>query len=97
MLTQASGWVRVNAAAIDSHGPDLVAWANAPGLVGIVVPKAERTRDLDHIAERAGNAIPVIALIESAWGLLADGVTYMITRPRHASIGELWSMPTEQV
>jgi hypothetical protein len=39
----------------------------------------------------------VIALIESAWGLLADGVTYMITRPRHASIGELWSMPTEQV
>jgi NADP-dependent 3-hydroxy acid dehydrogenase YdfG len=28
---------------------------------------------------------------------IADGITYMVTRPRHASIGELWIMPTEQV
>ncbi|SDO01849.1 SDR family NAD(P)-dependent oxidoreductase [Geodermatophilus sp. DSM 45219] len=27
---------------------------------------------------------------------VADGVTYMVTRPRHAAIGELWIMPTEQ-
>lgn len=27
---------------------------------------------------------------------IADGVTYMVTRPRHAAIGELWIMPTEQ-
>lgn len=27
---------------------------------------------------------------------IADGITYMITRPRHAAIGELWIMPTEQ-
>ncbi|WP_217573618.1 SDR family NAD(P)-dependent oxidoreductase [Streptomyces sp. GbtcB7] len=27
---------------------------------------------------------------------IADGVAYMITRPRHASIGELWIMPTDQ-
>ena len=27
---------------------------------------------------------------------IADGVTYMVTRPRHASIGELWIMPTDQ-
>ncbi|WSQ06625.1 SDR family NAD(P)-dependent oxidoreductase [Streptomyces sp. NBC_01231] len=27
---------------------------------------------------------------------IADGVAYMVTRPRHASIGELWIMPTEQ-
>jgi len=27
---------------------------------------------------------------------IADGVAYMVTRPRHASIGELWTMPTDQ-
>jgi NADP-dependent 3-hydroxy acid dehydrogenase YdfG len=27
---------------------------------------------------------------------IADGVTYMVSRPRHASIGELWIMPTDQ-
>ena len=27
---------------------------------------------------------------------IADEVTYMITRPRHASISELWIMPTDQ-
>ena len=27
---------------------------------------------------------------------IADGVVYMVTRPRHAAIGELWIMPTEQ-
>jgi NADP-dependent 3-hydroxy acid dehydrogenase YdfG len=27
---------------------------------------------------------------------IANGITYMVTRPRHASIGELWIMPTDQ-
>jgi hypothetical protein len=27
---------------------------------------------------------------------IADGVACMVTRPRHASIGELWIMPTDQ-
>ncbi|MBK3576615.1 SDR family NAD(P)-dependent oxidoreductase [Streptomyces sp. MBT65] len=27
---------------------------------------------------------------------VADGVAYMVTRPRHASVGELWIMPTDQ-
>jgi NADP-dependent 3-hydroxy acid dehydrogenase YdfG len=27
---------------------------------------------------------------------IADGVTYMVTRPRHASVSELWIMPTDQ-
>jgi NADP-dependent 3-hydroxy acid dehydrogenase YdfG len=27
---------------------------------------------------------------------IADGIAYMVTRPRHASISELWIMPTEQ-
>jgi NADP-dependent 3-hydroxy acid dehydrogenase YdfG len=28
---------------------------------------------------------------------VADGVAYMVTRPRHAAIAELWIMPTDQV
>jgi NADP-dependent 3-hydroxy acid dehydrogenase YdfG len=28
---------------------------------------------------------------------LADGVAYMVTRPRHAAVAELWMMPTDQV
>lgn len=28
---------------------------------------------------------------------IADGVAYMVTRPCHTSIGELWIMPTDQV
>ena len=28
---------------------------------------------------------------------VADGIVFMVTRPRHASIGELWIMPTDQV
>lgn len=27
----------------------------------------------------------------------ADCVDYMVTRPRHTSVGELWIMPTAQV
>ncbi len=28
---------------------------------------------------------------------IADGVAYMVTRPRHAAVSELWIMPTDQV
>jgi NADP-dependent 3-hydroxy acid dehydrogenase YdfG len=27
---------------------------------------------------------------------IADGVAYMVTRPRHAAVSELWIMPTDQ-
>lgn len=27
---------------------------------------------------------------------IADGIAFMVTRPRHASIAELWVMPTDQ-
>jgi NADP-dependent 3-hydroxy acid dehydrogenase YdfG len=27
---------------------------------------------------------------------IADGIAFMVTRPRHASVGELWMMPTDQ-
>jgi NADP-dependent 3-hydroxy acid dehydrogenase YdfG len=28
---------------------------------------------------------------------IADAITYMVTRPRHTAIAELWIMPTDQV
>jgi NADP-dependent 3-hydroxy acid dehydrogenase YdfG len=28
---------------------------------------------------------------------VADAIAYMVTRPRHTAIGELWIMPTDQV
>jgi NADP-dependent 3-hydroxy acid dehydrogenase YdfG len=28
---------------------------------------------------------------------VADGIAYMVTRPRHTAIGELWIMPTDQL
>jgi NADP-dependent 3-hydroxy acid dehydrogenase YdfG len=28
---------------------------------------------------------------------IADGIAFMVTRPRHASIAEMWVMPTDQV
>jgi NADP-dependent 3-hydroxy acid dehydrogenase YdfG len=51
------------------------------------------------------NTDEVITEIEANYGHLrmldpediADGITYMVTRPRHASISELWIMPTNQV
>jgi citrate lyase subunit beta / citryl-CoA lyase len=70
-LTRASAWVRVNPSGSDDFLVDLDRCAAVPGLAGIVVPKAERTQDLDRLAERVGPAGPVIALIESARGLLA--------------------------
>jgi NADP-dependent 3-hydroxy acid dehydrogenase YdfG len=27
---------------------------------------------------------------------IADGITYMVTRPRHAAIAEMWVMPSAQ-
>jgi NADP-dependent 3-hydroxy acid dehydrogenase YdfG len=50
------------------------------------------------------NSAEVTKDIEANWGGypeldpddIADSVTYMVTRPRHTAIGELWIMPTEQ-
>jgi NADP-dependent 3-hydroxy acid dehydrogenase YdfG len=29
--------------------------------------------------------------------VIADGIAYIVTRPRYTAIGELWIMPTEQL
>lgn len=58
--------VRINAADTPWFGADLVLLAK-PGIVGVVLPKAERPEDL-LAASRGAHGLPVLALIESALG-----------------------------
>lgn len=63
-----SGWVRVNAAQSRWIEDDLQALRAAPGLLGVVVPKAESATEVTEISCTIGSA-PVVALIESAQGV----------------------------
>ena len=69
-LQAGQAWVRINPPGSDFHEVDLAALASCPGVVGVVVPKAEDPADLDRIADLLSD-IPHIALVESARGLLA--------------------------
>jgi citrate lyase subunit beta/citryl-CoA lyase len=60
--------VRINGADTPWFEDDLAACA-APGVSGIVLPKAERGDDLDRVAARLGADMPVLALIETARGM----------------------------
>ncbi len=62
-------WVRVNAVATPWHDADLDALAEAPGLAGIIVPKAESATELGRLRERVGALTGLVALVESAFGL----------------------------
>lgn len=67
--------------------------------VGVLEPGKVDTELDSH------NSDEILAHIEENFGGftmldpedIADGITYMVTRPRHAAIAELWVMPTEQV
>lgn len=60
--------VRVNAAGTPDHLQDLESLTGAPGLLAVVLPKAESTQDVLAVGGRLG--VPVIALIETAAGVL---------------------------
>lgn len=66
--------------------------------VGVLEPGAVDTELVSHNTDEI--ATGVAAFPEGKEKLLpeniADGITYMVTRPRHMSIGELWIMPTDQ-
>jgi NADP-dependent 3-hydroxy acid dehydrogenase YdfG len=67
--------------------------------VGVLEPGAVETELVGHNTPEVRNELvdPVIGRIELlASEDIADGVVYMVTRPRHTAIGELWIMPTEQ-
>ena len=64
-------------------------------------PRARRRRHRTRLAQqRRGPRAMIDPFYEQTEVLapedIADGVAYMVTRPRHASIGELWIMPTDQ-
>ena len=63
------GWVRVNGRASPDHDADLAAVAGLPGLLGVMLPKAETAADLTAVASRTGARL--VPLVESALGLLA--------------------------
>lgn len=60
--------VRVNAAGTPWHEADLAACA-ALLLAAIMMPKAETAAGVAHAAKASGH--PVLALIETVWGLRA--------------------------
>jgi NADP-dependent 3-hydroxy acid dehydrogenase YdfG len=67
--------------------------------VGVLEPGAVETELVGHNTPEARSELvdPVIGQIEVLTAEdIADGVTYMVTRPRRTAIGELWIMPTEQ-
>jgi NADP-dependent 3-hydroxy acid dehydrogenase YdfG len=67
--------------------------------VGVLEPGGVATELGSHNNEeiRAQIIDPFVAQTEIlAPEDIADGIAYMVTRPRHASIGELWIMPTDQ-
>jgi NADP-dependent 3-hydroxy acid dehydrogenase YdfG len=66
--------------------------------VGVVEPGAVKTELNDHHKGPIRDDIETFfASIEALNAEdIADGIAYMLTRPCHAAISELWIMPTEQ-
>jgi NADP-dependent 3-hydroxy acid dehydrogenase YdfG len=66
--------------------------------VGVLEPGAVKTELNDnHQGAMRAEIDSFFASIEALDAEdIADGVAYMVTRPRHAAIGELWIMPTGQ-
>lgn len=61
-------WIRINGPETEWFRDD-VDLCRAPGVGGVVLPKSERVEDIRYIAERLGDDVPVLALIESARGM----------------------------
>ena len=67
--------------------------------VGVLEPGAVDTELNGHNRPKilAELSDPILERIEMlAPADIADGVAYMVTRPRHTAIGELWIIPTDQ-
>lgn len=62
-------WVRINAAGCPWHEDDVAVLAGLPGVLGLVVPKAEDPTGLAELAGRLGTGQGLVALVESARGV----------------------------
>jgi NADP-dependent 3-hydroxy acid dehydrogenase YdfG len=67
--------------------------------VGVLEPGAVKTELGSHNSAAMRMEIDAFFAAIEALGAedIADGVAYMVTRPRHAAVSELWIMPTDQV
>jgi citrate lyase subunit beta / citryl-CoA lyase len=66
---QTTAWVRINPASTQWHRDDVAALAGRPGLLGVLVPKAESGDALVQLGAELGPTVAVIALIETAVGV----------------------------
>jgi citrate lyase subunit beta/citryl-CoA lyase len=62
-------WVRVNAVGTEWHEHDLHALWSAPGLLGVVLPKAESVADAARVRDNLDPGVGIMALVESARGV----------------------------
>lgn len=62
-------WVRVNAAGDSWHEDDVSGLVQLPGVLGLMVPKAEDPAALAELAARLGPGQGLVALVESARGV----------------------------
>jgi citrate lyase subunit beta/citryl-CoA lyase len=60
--------VRVNAHGTPFHDADVAALAGVPGLLAVMLPKAEDSRVLAAVGDALGRDTPVVALVETALG-----------------------------
>lgn len=67
--------------------------------VGVIEPGGVATEPASHNAPEIQDQM-IAPFLEQTEILaledIADGVAYMVTRPRHASVAEMWIMPTDQ-
>ncbi|GGA68513.1 CoA ester lyase [Pseudoclavibacter endophyticus] len=72
-LETGSAWVRVNDCTTEFWADDLEALADARGLRGVMLAKAETPEQVVNTFHRLGGRVPVVPLVESARGLEAAG------------------------
>ena len=70
-LAEGAAWVRINDVTTPFWSDDLEALADAPGLRGVMLAKAESPEQVVNTFHRLGGRTPVVPLVESARGLEA--------------------------
>lgn len=81
-------FIRINARNTPWHAEDLAAVVELPE-VGIMLPKAESTRDIETVLNRIGMDHAIIVLIESAAGLGAARTIAALTGVTRLAFGSL--------
>ncbi|MCF6744507.1 CoA ester lyase [Blastococcus sp. KM273128] len=62
-------WVRINDHSTPYWADDVAGLARVPGLLGVMLAKAEAAEHVTETFDRLGGATPVLALVESALGI----------------------------